>query len=246
MTAAGQDARPGCLGCDAPAMVCQECVRAIALQWFGAVAGTPTPAPAPLAGCASRGLPSTAGTASSAGSSNIGPCSDRLRSRSANPPAGPEPPAPTATPRSRQPLPVPADPNRSEPSPRRLCPAVLPARSCLPGSACSCLRTPGDLAGPAPLNIVLCCCEPDYPHPFLLFLCGGWVVGLADPPKPQQARGGARPKCGIAFRTSFRTSLHTQKAVRWRGHRPVRHFADLPGRRRAMTARRCQRYRFSR
>ncbi len=31
-----------CAGCDAsPAVACQECVRAIALQWFGAIARHP-------------------------------------------------------------------------------------------------------------------------------------------------------------------------------------------------------------
>jgi hypothetical protein len=35
------DRHQGCLGCDAPAVVCRECVRAIALQWFGAVARHP-------------------------------------------------------------------------------------------------------------------------------------------------------------------------------------------------------------
>ena len=31
----------GCVRCPAPATVCHECVRAIALQWFGAVARHP-------------------------------------------------------------------------------------------------------------------------------------------------------------------------------------------------------------
>jgi hypothetical protein len=30
-----------CAGCDAPAVACQECVRAIALKWFGAIARHP-------------------------------------------------------------------------------------------------------------------------------------------------------------------------------------------------------------
>ena len=30
-----------CAGCGAPAVVCPECVRAIALQWFGAIARHP-------------------------------------------------------------------------------------------------------------------------------------------------------------------------------------------------------------
>ena len=30
-----------CVGCGKPAVVCQECVRAIALQWFGAIARHP-------------------------------------------------------------------------------------------------------------------------------------------------------------------------------------------------------------
>ncbi len=33
--------RRGCLNCSALAAVCPECVRAIALQWFGAVARHP-------------------------------------------------------------------------------------------------------------------------------------------------------------------------------------------------------------
>ncbi len=30
-----------CADCDAPAVACQECVRALALQWFGAIARHP-------------------------------------------------------------------------------------------------------------------------------------------------------------------------------------------------------------
>lgn len=30
-----------CAGCGAPAVACQECVRALALQWFGAIARHP-------------------------------------------------------------------------------------------------------------------------------------------------------------------------------------------------------------
>ena len=30
-----------CAGCGAPAVACQECVRAIALQWFGGIARHP-------------------------------------------------------------------------------------------------------------------------------------------------------------------------------------------------------------
>jgi hypothetical protein len=41
MTADGHDPPAGCLGCEKRAVACQECVRAIALQWFGAVARHP-------------------------------------------------------------------------------------------------------------------------------------------------------------------------------------------------------------
>jgi len=43
MTGAGHNLEPApsCLCCQAPAIVCPECVRAIALRWFGAVARHP-------------------------------------------------------------------------------------------------------------------------------------------------------------------------------------------------------------
>ena len=43
MTPHNEHRVPGrcCLGCRALATVCQECVRAIALEWFGAVARHP-------------------------------------------------------------------------------------------------------------------------------------------------------------------------------------------------------------
>jgi len=41
MTTAGRDRPPVCVHCGAAATVCPGCVRAIALQWFGAVARHP-------------------------------------------------------------------------------------------------------------------------------------------------------------------------------------------------------------